>query len=79
MSTFFEEMINDGSAFVYIDDILLMSNSREDMIQLNKTLHEISKQENVKLALEKSFYMPLTVKFLGHEVGYKSIKPIHSK
>ena len=72
-------MINDGSALVYIDDILLMSNSKEHMINLIKMLHEISKKENIKLAPEKSFYMLLTVKYLGHEIGYKTINPIHSK
>ena len=49
------------------------------MIHLIKTLHEISKKENLKLAPEKSFYMLLTDKYLGHEIGYKTIKPIHSK
>ena len=38
-------MINDGSALVYIDDILLISNSKEHMIHLIKTLHEISKKK----------------------------------
>ena len=36
MSTFFKDMINDGSALVYIDDILLMSNSKQHMIHLIK-------------------------------------------
>ena len=43
MSTFFKAMNNDGSALVYIDDILLMSNSKEHMLHLIKTLHEISR------------------------------------
>ena len=33
----------------------------------------------LKLAPEKSFFMLPKVKFLGHEIGYKTIKPIHSK
>ena len=45
MSTFFKQMIDDGSALVYIDDILLMSNSKEHMINLIKSLHEISKKK----------------------------------
>ena len=36
-------------------------------------------QKNLKLAPEKSFFMLLKVKLLEHEIGYNTIKPIHSK
>ena len=49
------------------------------MFQLIEQLHIISTKHNLKLAPEKSFYMLLKVKFLGHEVGYNTINPIHSK
>ena len=44
-----------------------------------KQLHNISTKNNLKLAPEKSFFMLLKVKFFGHEIGYHTIKPIHSK
>ena len=43
-------MINVGSALVYIEDILLMSNSKEHMIHLIKKLHEISKKRKFKIS-----------------------------
>ena len=49
------------------------------MFQLIEQLHIISTKNNLKLATEKSFFMLLKVKFLGHEIGYNTIKPIHSK
>ena len=49
------------------------------MFQLIEHLHIISTKNNLKLAPEKSFFMLLKVKFLGHEIGYNTIKPIHSK
>ena len=49
------------------------------MFQLIEQLHLISTKHNLKLAPEKSFFMLLKVKFLGHENGYNTIKPIHSK
>ena len=79
MSTFFKTLIEQGFALVYIDDILLLSDSKEHMFQLIEQLHIISTKNNLKLAPEKSFFMLLKVKFLGHEIGYKTIKPIHSK
>ena len=79
MSTFFKTLIEQGFALVYIDDILLLSDSKEHMFQLIEQLHIISTKSNLKLAPEKSFFMLLKVKFLGHEIGYNTIKPIHSK
>ena len=49
------------------------------MFHLIEHLHVISTKNNPKLAPEKSFFMLLKVKFLGHEIGYNTIKPIHSK
>ena len=77
-STFFKTLIEQGFALVYIYDILLLSNSKELMFQLIEQLHIISTKNNLKLP-EKSFFMLLKVKFLGHEIGYNTIKPIHSK
>ena len=79
MSTFFKTLIEQGSALIYIDDILLLSNSKEQMFHLIEQLHIMSTENNLKLAPEKSFFMLLKVKFPGHEIGYITIKPIHSK
>ena len=79
MSTFFRILIEQGFALVYIDDILLLSDSKEHMFQLIEQPHIITAKNNPKLAPEKSFFMLLKVKFLGHEIGYNTIKPIHSK
>ena len=79
LSTIFKTVIEQGCALVYIDDTLLLSDSKEHMFQLIEQLHIISTKNNLKLAPEKFFFMLLKVKFLGHEIGYNTIKPIHSK
>ena len=79
MSTFFKTLIEQGFALVYIDDILFLSDSKEHMFQFIEQLDIISTKNNLKLAPEKSFFMLLKVKFLGHEIGYNTIKPIHLK
>ena len=71
MSTFFRSLIDKRSALVYIDDILLLADDKKEMLELIKELHKIATKENLKLAPEKSFYMLLEVKFLGHEIGKK--------
>ena len=79
MSPSFKKPFDQGFAFVYIDDILLLSNSEEHMFKLIEQLYIISTKHNLKLAPEKSFFMLLKVKFLGHEIGYYTIKPALSK
>ena len=79
MSTFFRSLIDKRSALVYIDDILLLADEKQEMFELIKELHKIATKENFKLAPEKSFYMLLKVKFLGHKIGNNTIKPIPSK
>ena len=77
MSTFLKTLIEQGFALVYIDDILLLSKAKEHMFQLKEQLHTMSTKNSLKFAPEKSFFMLLKVKFLGHKSGYNAIKPIH--
>ena len=78
MSTFFRSLIDKHSGLVCIDVILLLADKKDEMYELNKELHKIAAKENPKLAPEKSFYMLLKVKLLGHEIGNTTIKPIPS-
>ena len=79
MSTLFRPLVNKRNALVYIDDILPLADEKQEMFELIKELHKIATKENLKLAPEKPFYMLLKVKFLGHEIGNNTIKPIPSK
>ena len=79
MSTFFRPLIDKRSALVYFDDILLLADEKQEMFELIKELHIIAIRENLKLAPEKSFYMLLKVKFLGHEIENNTKKLIPSK
>ena len=79
MSTFFRSLIDKRSALVYIDDILLLADEKQEMFELIKELHKIVTKENLRLAPKKSMYMLLTVKFLRHEIWNNKIEPIPSK
>ena len=79
MYSFFQKLIDQGFALVYIDDILLLAHTKPHMLTLIEQLHQICQTNNLKIAPEKSFYILLTVKFLGHEIGNNTIKPISSK
>ena len=77
MSSFFKTLLEQGFGLVCIDAILLLSNSKEHMFQLIEQLHIVSTKHKLKLAPQKSFFMLLKAKFLGHEICYNTIKPIH--
>ena len=79
MYSFIQKLIDQGFALVYIDDILLLAHTKPHMLNLIENLHQICQTNNLKIAPEKSFYILLTVKFLGHEIGNNTIKPISSK
>ena len=46
------------------------------MFQLIEQHHFISTENNLKIASEKPFCLLLKVNFLGHEVGYNTVKPL---
>ena len=77
---FFEKKTFDqGFALVYIDDILLLAHTKNHMLDSMEQLHQTCSSNNLKLAPENSFFILLTVNFLGHEIGNYTIKPMSSK
>ena len=75
----FKDLIYQGSALVYNDDILLMRTSKLHKLQLIKQLYHSADKVNLQLAPEKPFFMLLTVDYFGHERGLNTIKPIEHK
>ena len=79
MSTFFRSLIDKRSALVFIDDILLLANEKQEMVELIKELHKIASRENLKLAPEKSFYMLLKEKSLDTKLATTQSNQFHPK
>ena len=46
MLTFFRSLIDKRSALVYIDDILLLADEKQEMFELIKKLHKIAKKKS---------------------------------
>ena len=49
------------------------------MLDLIELLHQICQTNILEITPEKSFYILLTVHFLGNEIDNNTIKPIFSK
>ena len=56
-----------------------MSNCKPHILQLLKQLHDNANNENLKIVPAKTFFMLLTVKYLGNENGFSTTKPVQSK
>ena len=69
MSTFFKTLIEQGFDLVYIDDMLLLSDSKEHMFQIIEQLHIISIENNIKLAPKNPSSCFLKSKFLDMKLG----------
>ena len=55
MYSFFQKLINQGFALVYIEDIFLLAHKKTHMLDLIEKLHQICHSNNLKSAPEKSF------------------------
>ena len=56
MPTFFKTLLEQGFALVYIDENLLLSDSKEHMFRLIEHLHVISTKNDLELAPEKILF-----------------------
>ena len=79
MSNISKDLIKQASTLVFIEDILLTSGFKSYMLQLIKQIPEIRSEKILKLSCEKSFFMLITVKHLGQEIGFNTTKPIDPK
>ena len=52
LSLFSKDLSCQGSALVCIDNMILISNYKQQMLQLNEQLHDIAYKGNVKLVAE---------------------------
>ena len=65
--------------FVYIDDLIVFSESLEDHLNDLGKVFEILKENGLKLNLEKCNFFKDKVELLGHTVSTEGISPLPSK
>ncbi|XP_066981054.1 uncharacterized protein [Macrobrachium rosenbergii] len=69
---------NIRNCVVYIDDVVLYSNTWTEHMQQIKEFFEAIRNANLVINLSKSDFGHAKVTYLGHEVGYGNIRPKHS-
>ena len=79
MSSFSKTLIEQGFALVYIDDILLLSDSEEHMFQLIDNYTLLVEKTILNWLLKNPFSCLLKLNFLDMKLVTNTNKPIHSK
>ena len=74
MSLFSKELVLQRYALIYVDNFILKSSSKPDLLQFIEKLHDIAEKRNPKSPPKKFFFMLLTVNILGHETDFKTMK-----
>ena len=79
MSNFFKTLIDQGVSLVYIDDFLLLSNSKNYMFQFIEQLHILSTKTVLNSLLKNNFLSFFKLDFPDMKLVTIQLKPIHSK
>src|SRR5271155_4948159 len=73
MDDIFEDMISEGKAIVYLDDILIFSQTLEDHREMVKRAVKILHQHNLFLKPEKCEFERTEVEYLGVIISHNSM------
>ena len=68
-----------GTVITYVDDIFIQTNSYPQMYETLIDYHKILLKENLKEAPDKTYFKLKKVKFLGHIIEDKKVKPLTSR
>ena len=73
------DIFNDYTKFsiVYIDDVLIFSNSIKEHFKHLKIFHKIVKENGLVISASKIKLFQTNIRFLGFDIYQGQIKPIH--
>lgn len=75
----FAELVEMGKAMTYLDDILLMTESKEETFHVIEKFLQCLRTSKIKAAPEKAFFFQKEITYLGHVITEFGRKPISSK
>ena len=78
LTHFLYPLIRKGTVITYVDDMFIQTNSYPQMYATLIEYQKILLKENLKAAPDKTYFMLKKVKFLGHIIEDKKVKPLTS-
>ena len=79
LTHFFYPLIRIGTVTTYVDDLFIQTNLYEQMYEKLLEYHKMPLKENLKAAPDKTYFMLKKVKFLGHIIEDKKVKPLTAR
>ena len=79
LTHFLYPLIRKGTVITYVDDIFIQTNSYPQMYETFIDYHKILLNKHLKAAPDKTYFMLKKVKFLGHIIEDKKVKPLTSR
>lgn len=75
----FKELIHDGSVLIYMDDIIIPSDSIENNLEKIKNVLSVASEFGLKFKWRKCKFLKTEVEYLGYKISNGTIKPSEFK
>ena len=79
MSKILGPLILKKNAIAYLDDVVMQSQTKEEMFTVLEQYHKILQNENLNAAPDKSHFFLTRIKFLEHNIERNTITPLKSR
>ena len=79
LTHFLYPLIRKGTVITYVDDIFIQTNSYDQIYETLTEYHKVLLKENLKTAPDKTYFMLKKIRFLGHIIEDKKVKPLTSR
>ena len=75
MNTIFATLIADGVMFVYLDDLMIATDTVEEHFRILRKVLSLARQYDLSFKRSKCAFLQLEVQFLGYTVGDNYLRP----
>ena len=76
MTIHFGPLIKKKQAITYIDDTIMQSQNKNEMFTVINEYHTLPRKAGLKAAPDKTFFLLMKVKLLGHVISPDGFQPI---
>jgi hypothetical protein len=73
MNEIFQDLITEGVIFVYLDDILIFTNSMEEHCQITRLVLDRMCEHKLYLRLEKCEFEQIRIEYLGVIISHNKV------
>jgi len=79
MLVIFRPMIEKGTIITYLDDVLIMAKTKEEMFENIQEFHILLRKSKLKMAPDKTLLFQKKLQYLGHIISGEGRQPINKR